>query len=398
MSEHEQDKIEENGAVGGGVKPKELPAPPADPDFEALRERLEKLNKQDRRRTLSRLSKMFAVEEVLAQQNPSELHDSPLANDQNFDNVLLPGAQNWQGQASVVVHQSDKRTLPRFSGADKLGQSEVTFRRWQRAATRLVEEESITDDKKKDTIFRSLQGKADDIADLHRHKTASEILNVLEKKYGGTIDGDELLVDFYQILQGKEQTAGDYLSDLFVELGEVVKFDGLAMDQMPKVLLKQFIRGTTDEDMLTKLRLEDKIDNPPQFPDFISSIRREESKRTERRLRHKKQAKVQASIAKQEVEDPETLRLRQRVVELEAIAAKLPATPPASDSPSEVVQLQQRMAEIEKKFSTVRGRNVFCYRCGEDAHLATDCQNPPNRKLVEEKVAERRKRRQNQLN
>ena len=35
---------------------------------------------------------------------------------------------------------------------------------------------------------------------------------------------------------------------------------------MAKALLKQFIRGTTDKEMLTKLRLEDKVDRLPPFP------------------------------------------------------------------------------------------------------------------------------------
>ena len=204
-----------------------------------------------------------------------------------------------------------------------------------------------------------------------------------------------MLVDLYQLLQGQKQTASEYLSILFVELGEVVKYDGLAVDQMAKALLKQFIRGTTDEEMLTKLRLEDKVDRPPPFPDLISSIRREESKRTERKLWHKKQAKAQAAVIKQEVEEPEVVRLRQRVAELESAAAEKPSQPSVPELPSE---MQQRMVNLERKVPMVRIRNIFCYRCGEDAHLATDCQNPPNKKLVEQKVAEHRKRRTNQLN
>ena len=224
-------------------------------------------------------------------------------------------------------------------------------------------------------------------------------MDVLDKKYGGTVEGDDLLIEFYQILQSKDQTASDYLSDLFVELGEVVKFGGITMAQMPKVLLKQFNRGTTDDEMLTKLRLEEKIDQPPQFPDLIRSIRREESKRTERKLRHRKQVRSQAAIAKPEGEDPEMTRLRQRVTELETAATAVSAGPAMPEPPTEMVQLQQRMATLERKFSTGRRRDFFCFRCGEDnSHKATECQNPPNRKLVEEKMAAARNNRQNQLN
>ena len=63
-----------------------------------------------------------------------------------------------------------------------------------------------------------------------------------------------------------------------------MKAEWLELAQMPKVLLKQFIRGTTDDEMVNKLKLEDRLENPPEFPDLIGSIHREESKRTECRL------------------------------------------------------------------------------------------------------------------
>jgi hypothetical protein len=331
-----------------------------------------------------------------------------LSHDQDFSGLLPQLATANLSQ--ITVEQADKK-LPRFSGSDRLSQGEVSYRRWQRAATRLVEE-NISEPQKKKALLKSLQGKADDIADLHRGKSSAELLDVLDKNFGGTVDGDELLIDFYQILQGDKQTASEYVSFLFIELGEVVKFGGLSIDQMPKVLLKQFIRGTSDEDMLNKLKLEDKVANPPTFPDLISSIRREESKRTERRLRHKKQVRVHATTVKSDVSSDELHHLRQRLTELEATSVgveserEVPALAvpqmPSSQEPEPhvptasqpgLVQLHQRMATLEEQFSTVRNRNVFCYRCGEDGHLATDCQNAPNKKLVQEKSEARRKRR-----
>ena len=86
------------------------------------------------------------------------------------------------------------------------------------------------------------------------------------------------------------------------------------------------------------------------------------------------------------------------MAELESAGAEKPSQPSLPELPSEIVQLQQRMANLERKVPMVRNHNIFCYRYGEDAHLATDYQNPPNKKLVEQKVAERRKRRTNQLN
>ena len=33
----------------------------------------------------------------------------------------------------------------------------------------------------------------------------------------------------------------------------------------------------------------------------------------------------------------------------------------------------------------------FCYKCGQDNHIATNCTNPPNKDLVREKVDARKK-------
>jgi hypothetical protein len=165
--------------------------------------------------------------------------------------------------------------------------------------------------------------------------------------------------------------------------------------------------------MINRLRLEEKVSDPPTFPDLICSIRKEESKRTERRLRHRKPARAHAATVRPEGPSDEMLLLQQRLADLEGTcnpaktepqvqaASQMTLTEETEAQPeqsSELVQLQQRVARIEKRFSTVRSRNVFCYRCGQDGHVATDCQNAPNKKLVQETAEARKKRRQNALN
>ena len=207
-----------------------------------------------------------------------------------------------------------------------------------------------------------------------------------------------MLVEFYKKYQNDKQTASDYFSDLFVEIGEEMKYGGLNVADMPKVLLKQFISGTLDEELLIKLRLEDKVDNPPPFLTVLASIRREECRRTERKLRHRKQARVDAVIIpdaedKSREVDAEIKQLRQRLAELETGGTQSEKIKTEiEDSSSFFVQLQQRVAAVENQLSGTKCF-VFCYRCGEDAHLATACTNMPNKELVDQKVAERRKTR-----
>ena len=83
----------------------------------------------------------------------------------------------------------------------------------------------------------------------------------------------------------------------------------------------------------------------------------------------------------------EILRLQQRLAALEASSGPVTPVPAPAVSP-DMLQIQQRVAQLETQVRS----SVFCYRCGEDRHLATDCKNPPNKKLVSEKVEARRKR------
>ena len=69
-------------------------------------------------------------------------------------------------------------------------------------------------------------------------------------------------------------------------------------------------------------------------------------------------------------------QLRKRITMLEA-------------SNAEVNLLAQKVQDLQTKVKS----GVFCYRCGQDGHVAYDCDNPPNKSLVEEKYATRRGRR-----
>ena len=402
MQETEDDKLD--SATGGDKKEltvEEQEALDEALQFDQLRAGFERLKGDERRRTFARLSHMY--EEDLPPEMkkgiPGEkiLPPPPLQSPQ----VQVPLRTNSSNVKQVVqIDQSDKK-LPRFSGAEKPAQGEVTHKRWHRAATRLVDDQSIPEEQKKRCLFKSLLGTADDVADQYRDETASQIVFVLEQQYGDAIDGDELLAQFYNMMQDDKQSASDYLSSLFVELGEVVKKGGANAVDMTKLLLQQFNRGTTDYDLLVKLRLEDQqtIDNPPNFPALIGNIRKEECKRTERRLRHKRNLRSQAAVVPPRTEvkvvpEPsvDVVRLQKRIAELEA--AESPRQEPQSES--EVVQLlQNRVAELERK---VKVSYRFCYRCGDDSHIATDCNSPPNKVLVQQKVDARRKRRTTNLN
>ena len=158
------------------------------------------------------------------------------------------------------------------------------------------------------------------------------------------------------------------------------------MDQLQKTLIKQLIRGMSDEDLLNKLRLEDKVENPPTFPDLLLLVRHEESRRTEHRLRHKKVVKSQMHVSLPKVS--ENVSTPKALVQ-PTVASKSAG----SELEEQVTMIQQELQTLLKGHDNASrgpGRQGFCYRCGDDGHWTPTCKQKPNRHLVKEKLDARK--------
>ncbi len=73
---------------------------------------------------------------------------------------------------------------------------EVPFKKWKSVADRLLQNKDVSDDKVKEYIFRSLLGTPDDIVDQCRSWSARVIIEVLNKNYGGVVDGEKIILSF----------------------------------------------------------------------------------------------------------------------------------------------------------------------------------------------------------
>jgi len=243
----------------------------------------------------------------------------------------------------ITVETSSKKLKP-FSGRSRISNGEVDYKHWRRAALRVVEDLDLAEGQKKFLILQSLTGLAEDSIELHRHLPSMELLEVLDKLFQTTVDGGDLLADFFQIFQQPTQTVSEYLNSLYVHLAEVVTLGGLTMPELPLTLLKQFVRGVNvnDEYIIGKLHLEEKFDSPPNFPDLFVSVRREESRRTERRLRHKKVARSQAN----------TITSTDAVSETKTPTVSVPPT-----TPSGLESIKEEMAKIQQQLSSLMEKN-----------------------------------------
>ena len=363
--------------------------PELEQEIEELYAKLGKMNQRDRRKTVQRLSSIGGSREKETRER-DELLDSTRQSRVQGDVLGIGlGRQDVVSVKNIQVETTNKR-LTSFSGNQKIGNNEVDFKHWKRAALRLLDDEDLKEAQKRRIILSSLTGTAEDLIDLHRALPTGEIVNMLEKLFGKTIDGFDLLSDFYQVMQMPGQGTSEYLNKLYVHLTEVVDLKGITLGELPKVVLRQFIKGTSDEEMLLKLRLDDKVASPPHFADLYALVRKEESRRAERKLRLGKVAKANAVVIGEIAgETNEIGALKQ---ELKETQKKLDQAW-AQNQPPQGLRQGDNSTVLEAIWGQNRpgrqGHKPFCFRCGQDNHIAPGCRNVRNPQLVAERKAAR---------
>ena len=375
---------------------------PTEEDIDALFEKLGTMGVDNRRKTLLSLagtqSQVSAKQEIDTKpmtvgssvQTDIELDRPKL--DEPRSTLFSPmySSQSQGHPSPQVLLDATPRKIKNFSGNTKPGPGETDYRHWRRAAQRILDDRDLSRNKKQTILLQSLTDKAEDCIDLMQNAAPEQMLKVLDATFGSINDGQELLIDYYQLNQGVNESTSEYLTRLYIKLCEVVTHEGLDMMQVPEKLVRQFMRGTTDEDMLLNLRLDDLHPGAKDYPSLIARIRREEGRRTERRLCLRKVRSNTLSATPEVPEhgdvwpvndtSTEVQALRKRVAELEA--------------KQDVNVLAQRVKHLE---TSVGKSTMFCFRCGKDGHVAYDCTNSPNKELAEEKRAARRRRSGNEI-
>ena len=387
-------------ASGMGDPP--LGSAPTEEEIDALFEKLGAMGVDDRRKTL--LSLAGSQTQVSAKQ---EIDTKPLTVESsvqsdidlvrpNLDeprSTLLSPMYSSQSQghpSPQVLLDATPRKIKNFSGNTKPGPGEANYRHWRRAAQRILDDRDLSRNRKQTILLQSLTGTAEDCIDLMQNVAPEQILKLLGATFGSTNDGQELLIDYYQLNQGVNESTSEYLTRLYVKLCEVVTHEGLDMMQVPEELVRQFKRGTTDEDMLLKLRLDDLCPGAMDYPSLIARVRREEGRRTERRLRLRKVRSNTLSATPEVPEHSDVQPVNDASTEVEALRKRVAEL----EAKQDVNSLAQRVKHLE---TSVCKSSMFCFRCGKDGHVAYDCTNSPNKELVEEKRAARRRRSGNEI-
>uniref|UniRef100_A0A674PIW3 CCHC-type domain-containing protein n=1 Tax=Takifugu rubripes TaxID=31033 RepID=A0A674PIW3_TAKRU len=294
-----------------------------------------------------------------------------------MNDVNPPTVQRVVGQHVMRANEAMSPThssfrLRPFSGKIPRPNSELDYDTWRANVDLLLTDPSMSDLHRTRKILDSLLPPATDvIKHVSPQALASVYLQLLDSVSGSVEDGDELLAKFMGTLQNNEEKPSDYLNRLQVALSAVVRQCGIAEGERNRYLLKQFCRGCWNDGLIADLQLERRTSAPPSFAELVLLVRTEEDKQASKHNRMKKHL----GLHKQSPPAPKV-----RAMSSPEFSRNSSVTA-RHESPYKRVSRQSSSGPTENS----RPRPWYCFRCGEDAHLAINCGSEPNPLLVEEK-------------
>ena len=302
--------------------------------------------------------------------------------------------------------------LRSFSGKIPRHNSEADYDTWRSHIELLLNEPSMSPLQVSRRILESLLSPAADVVKgLCSNSLPSAYLQLLDSAFGAVEDGEELFAQFMNTLQDPGEKPSTYLQQLQLALNQAVKRGGVAPGEVGKHLLKQFCRGCWEAALLSSLQLEQKKNSPPSFSELLLMLRTEEDRQAAKASRMRKhvgsskqrvQLQSQSSCVLEPTECPKTNPsaiddLRKQVASLQSQLTTLMAQrkPKEFSDRGATGKAQGRvlvshntkpdMLEEPRKNYTNKPRPWYCFKCGEDGHIAMICTNDSNPTLVTEK-------------
>lgn len=364
-----------------------------------------------------------------------DLHSfyTPASSKNSTDEPLLRTMGELLNQTRVVQLEGHSyRRLRTFSGVFPTPMGEEMLDPWLEQAHMMVEESECSEREKRRRIVESLKGPALEIVKAVKYTdpdaSPDAYLNAINNAFGIIESGEDLYFAFRLMHQSPGEKLSEFLRRLEQALTKVVQRGGLSVTDRDRVRVEQLLRGAVASDlMLVQLRLRERKSNPPNFLDLLSEVRMEEEYQASRQKVNATVHQVQAA-AKVEAKDPEVQNLRAELKELKykfAEMARQSSCPPtdtqqrpATDCSStpEVISLKKQVKRLQHKMEGMGTTSTeasasslkvatsesvslsprspavkdtddyFCYRCGENGHIATKCHAPENTQKVIQKL------------
>lgn len=308
-----------------------------------------------------------------------------------------------------------------FSGKIPKPPGEADYETWSLHAELMFNDDSLSVDVQRRKVLESLLPPASDVVrQLGTSAHPRHYVQLLDSAYGLVEDGEEVFARFLNTNQNPGEKASDYLQRLRSVLCTAVKRGGANQVNADRHLLKQFKHGCWDHSLVLQLELKNEI--PPNFAELLLQVRTEEDRRAsksschDRMQRHFGSSKTKPSVNINSVSDislsdsnasllqsyiSETESLRKQVAQLQMqLSSKkykkdkkqeFKGTVPTNNSPPPVAEAQaHNVMPQNTSIPRPQPKAWFCYKCGEDGHIARSCDKPMNKALVDQKYAELR--------
>lgn len=312
-----------------------------------------------------------------------------------------------KNDASTTRNQS--KWLRSFSGKVPKPAGETDYETWC-LHVELMTHDRVPEEVQRRKILESLLPPASDvIKQLGSSASPQAYVKLLDSAYGVVEDGEEIFAKFLNTNQNPGEKASEYLQRLQVLLNTAVKRKGIKPKDANRQLLKQFKRGCWDHTLIMQLEL--KSMKALDFSELLLEVRTEEDRRAtkmDRMHRHFGSSKVKPTANTQAVSvvdsftNPndgvlqayisETEKLRKQVAELQTqLSTKKPKRgKKPQQEPAETQQPASRVEAQAHQATPKPPRPWFCFKCGENGHIAKGCENPANKPAVAKKYEELR--------
>ena len=313
--------------------------------------------------------------------------------------------------SEVASHSNSAYRLKSFSGRVLRPAFEIDYEAWRNSVEFCLNDPTISETQTVRKMVESLSPPASNIVkSLGPKATSNAYLTLLDSAYSTVEDGDELFARFLNTNQNVGEKASDYLQRLHTALSLVIKRKGIASGEANKHLLRQFCRGCWDSSLITNLQLEQRKGEPPSFAELLLLVRTEEDKQSNKGTRMKQHLGITKTKAlshlqttcmpsigsldpvSEDISSATTNDLRKQIADLQAQVAQLKVNSTekhAKKALKEINKWQKTKSEPEtqelKQITARLPKPWYCFKCGEDAHIASACSNDPNPALVEAK-------------
>uniref|UniRef100_A0A8C1GXL0 Gypsy retrotransposon integrase-like protein 1 n=1 Tax=Cyprinus carpio TaxID=7962 RepID=A0A8C1GXL0_CYPCA len=333
-----------------------------------------------------------------------------------------------------TTDSSAYRRLRTFSGSVPTPLGEESMENWMDQARMMISECECSEKEKRRRIVESLKGPALDIVKAVRFSCpdadALQYIEALESTFGTSESGEDLYFAFRLLRQLPGEALSDFLRRVEKSLNKVVQRGGLSPQMVDRVRVEQLIRGAVESDMmLLQLRLRDRKLKPPTFLALLNEIREAEESEVARQKIRTTVKSVQCQEQKfsfalvnelrAEIQDLKT-KLGDESVKISP-ASRTPASQSKalkqsveSQRDTEIEALKQQLQQLQQQIgvlnvsygvtvdqiqpqhksvsapsrarSAIDREDYFCYRCGEEGHIATKCTATENLPLVIQKL------------